>query len=74
VKGSVARWESVIREVILHADAGGCEDAEIHAILKDGTQIVYHFRDPNDKALAILKDSIGKYFKLEVDRLEHTRP
>lgn len=70
MKKRIMKWESIIREVIFHAGVGGCADAEIHAIMRDGTEFVYHYRNPTDADIAILRNSVGKLFKCEVSDLE----
>ena len=73
MKRRLTRFSSVIEDVLLHAGVGGCADAEIHAIAKDGERFVYHYLRPSDTDLAVLKDSVGKYFQIEVAKLERGR-
>lgn len=70
MKNRWLRYDGIIREVILNVDASGHKDAEIHAILKDGSELVCHHHSPTEEAITILKNSTGKEFVCKVE-LEH---
>lgn len=62
------RYDGIIREVILNIDANGLKDAEIHTILKDGTATVFHHHNPTEKAIDILRTSIGKEIHVKIEK------
>jgi hypothetical protein len=61
------RYDGVIQDVLLKSGADSWKDAEIHAVLKDGTDFVCHHRPVTKKDLALLRNSIGQQFHCEVE-------